>query len=358
MNIRVEAVSPAQRRARPPARDLGFGRHFSDHMLLWDYDAERGWHDARIVPFGPLSLDPACMALHYGQQIFEGIKAYHGDDGGLRIFRLPKYVERMQRSAARMCMPPPDAAGLQQAIRELVLLDRDWVPSDPDGALYIRPNMLAVDPYLGVRASQSYLLYVINSPVGAYYPEGFNPVSIMVEDRYVRASQGGVGEAKTGGNYAATLLSQIDAKRQGYTQVLWLDGRERRYVEEVGTMNIFFRFDDEVITSPLAGTVLPGVTRDSVLHLLREWKSCRVTERPLAIDEVIEAAGSGRLCEAFGTGTAAVIAPVSHFAYKGQVYQVGDGLTGTLARQLFDHINDLQHGRRPDPLGWVPRIDL
>jgi branched-chain amino acid aminotransferase len=357
MNIRVQAAAPAQRKAHPPARELGFGHYFSDHMLLWNQDAERGWHDARIVPYGPLSLDPACMALHYAQQIFEGIKAYHGDDGGLRIFRLSKYVERMQRSALRMCMPPPDGEGLQQAIRELVLLDREWVPTDPGSALYIRPNMIAADPYLGVRPSQSYLLYVITSPVGAYYPEGFNPISIMVEDRYVRASQGGVGEAKTGGNYAATLLSQIDARRQGYTQVLWLDGRERRYVEEVGTMNIFFRLDDEVITSPLTGTVLPGVTRDSVLEVLRQWGECRVTERRLAIDEVTDAARSGRLREVFGTGTAAVVSPVSQFAYKGEVYRVGDGQTGPLSRRLFDHINDLQHGRLPDPLGWAPRID-
>ncbi|MBK8481492.1 MAG: branched-chain amino acid aminotransferase [Proteobacteria bacterium] len=357
MKIRVQAADPAQRKAQPPAGQLGFGRQFTDHMLLWNYDPAQRWHDPRIVPYQPLSLDPACMTLHYAQQIFEGIKAYHGDDGGLRIFRLAKYVERMQRSARRMCMPPPEAEGLQQAIRELVLLDRAWVPADSGSALYIRPNMIATDPYLGVHPSQSYLLYVILGPVGAYYAEGFNPISILVEDRYVRAAQGGVGEAKTGGNYAATLLSQLDAKRQGYTQVLWLDGRERRYVEEVGTMNIFFRLGDEVITSPLTGTVLPGVTRDSVLQVLREWGDCRVTERPLAIDEVVEAANAGRLREVFGTGTAAVVSPVGQFAYKGQVYRVGDGQTGPLSRRLFDHINDLQHGRVADPLGWAPRID-
>ena len=283
MQLSINKVEDHQRRS-PPSDDtqLGFGRHFTDHMFLYDYSPDRGWHDARIVPYGPLSLDPACMSLHYGQQVFEGLKAYRGPDGGVRLFRYDQNFARMARSAERLCMPAFDTNAVADALKQLVLLDRHWIPSTEGCSLYIRPNYIAADPFLGVRPAQTYLFYIILSPVGAYYPEGFNPVSIMVQDTYVRAMEGGVGEAKTGGNYAASMLGQMEAKRAGYTQVLWLDAKERSYVEEVGTMNMFFVIDDEVITCPLTGTVLPGVTRTSVLQILEHWGEHKVSEREVA----------------------------------------------------------------------------
>ena len=358
MEISIERVPESARRSIPADdTQLGFGRHFSDHMFLYDYSPEEGWHDPRIVPKAPLALDPAAMVLHYAQEAFEGLKAYRGPDGGIRLFRHRMNFERLLRSAKRLCMPAFDIDEVTDAMKQLVLLDRDWIPRTEGCALYIRPNYIAVDPFLGVRPSLKYLFYIIVGPVGAYYPEGFNPVNIFVSDKYVRAVRGGIGEAKTGGNYAASLLGQMDAKKQGYTQVLWLDGLERRYIEEVGTMNMFFVIGDEVITAPLTGSILPGVTRDSVIHILRAW-DVKVSERQLAIDEVVEAANRGTLREAFGTGTAAIISPVGSFSYKDTEYRVADGKTGDLSQKLYDHILALQYGRIADPYGWVERIDL
>jgi branched-chain amino acid aminotransferase len=254
-------------------------------------------------------------------------------------------------------MPEFDIDEVVDACKQLVLLDKDWIPKSEGCALYIRPNYIATDPFLGVRPSLSYLFYIIVGPVGAYYPEGFNPVNIYVSDEYVRAVRGGVGEAKTAGNYAASLLAQMEAKKKGYTQVLWLDGVERKYVEEVGTMNMFFVIDGEAITAPLTGSILPGVTRDSVIQILKAWGH-KVTERLLSIDEVVEAAGNGTLQEAFGTGTAAIISPVARICYKGQDHVVADGKTGALSLKLFEHILALQYAREEDPYGWVERIDL
>ncbi len=358
MSLKITRVEESKRRQRPSADSaLGFGQYFTDHMYLCNYSPDQGWHDARIEPYAPLSLDPACMALHYAQEIFEGLKAYRGVDGGIRLFRFTENIRRLQRSAHRMCMPTFDQDQVADALKQLVLLDRDWIPKTEGCALYIRPTIIATDPFLGVRPSQTYLMYLILSPVGAYYPEGFNPVRIMVCENYVRAAQGGVGEAKTGGNYGASLLAQMEAKREGFTQVLWLDAKERRYVEEVGTMNIFFVIGDEVITSPLTGTILPGVTRDSVIQILTEWGQ-QVTERRLSIDEMVAACKDGSLKEVFGSGTAAVISPVGQFSYKGETLTVGDGLTGALSQRLYDEIVDLQYGKREDTHGWVERIDL
>jgi branched-chain amino acid aminotransferase len=309
------------------------------------------------VPYGDLSLDPAAMVLHYGQEAFEGLKAYRGADGGVRLFRHRKNLERLNASARRLCMPTFDEDVVEDAMKRLVLLERDWIPHTEGCSLYIRPTYIATDPYLGVRASNNYLLYIILNPVSAYYPEGFNPVSIWVSEKYVRAVVGGVGEAKTGGNYAASLAAQMMAKEKGFSQVLWLDGRERRYVEEVGTMNIFFVIDDEVVTSPLTGSILPGITRDSVLQLLRDWGH-RVSERMLDIAEVVAASESGRLKEVFGTGTAAIISPVSSFHYRDRDHQVADGRTGPLSQKLYDQILAIQYGRQEDPHGWTTRIDL
>ncbi len=358
MNLTVTKVSESSIR-RLPADDmqLGFGRYFTDHMFLYDYAEGQGWHDARIVPYGELRLSPAAMVLHYGQETFEGLKAYHGVDGGVRLFRYRQNLQRMNHSARRLCMPPLPAEEIAEALKRLVLLDRAFLPKTEGCSLYIRPNYIAVDPFLGVRPARQFLFNIILSPVAAYYPEGFNPVSIYVSDHYVRAVEGGVGEAKTAGNYAASLAAQAEAREKGYSQVLWLDGKQRRYVEEVGTMNIFFVIGEEVITSPLTGSILPGVTRDSVLQLLRSWGH-KVSERLLAIDEVVQAAQAGTLREVFGTGTAAIISPVACLCYKGQDYPVADRQTGPLSRKLYESIVALQYGRAEDPFGWTERIDL
>jgi branched-chain amino acid aminotransferase len=357
MEIKIRKVRPAKKKAIPTDDSkLGFGRYFSDHMFLMEFDRDQGWHSPRIEPHRPLELDPAAMVLHYGQEAFEGLKAYRGKDGGIYLFRFKDNLARMNRSCRRLVIPEFDLEQVSDGLRRLVLLDRDWIPKSSGCALYIRPNVIATDPFLGVRPSDKYLYYIITGPVGAYYPEGFNPVSIYVSDQYVRAVRGGIGEAKTGGNYAASLLGQIDAKEKGFTQVLWLDAIERKYVEEVGTMNIFFKLGDEVVTSPLTGSILPGVTRDSVIQVLKKWGQ-KISERMLSIDEVIEGQKTGRLTEAFGTGTAAIISPVGNIHYKGQNYKVADGKTGALSQKLYDYLLALQYGQEQDPFGWITRID-
>jgi len=356
MEIRVSELEP-KKRGRKPEDDskLGFGRYFSDHMFLMNYQTGKGWHSPRIEPRRPLELDPAALVLHYGQEVFEGLKAYRGEGGGIFLFRYRDNIRRFNRSCRRLVIPELDEELFAEGLKKLVLLEKNWIPTSPGCSLYIRPNVIATDAVLGVRPSETYLFYIICGPVGAYYPEGFNPISIYVSDKYVRAALGGIGEAKTCGNYAASLLAQKEAKEQGFSQVLWLDAKERRYVEEVGTMNIFFRIDDEVITSPLTGTILPGVTRDSVIQLLKHWK-IKVSERPLAIDEIIAAQKNGRLREVFGSGTAAIISPVGSIRYRGEDFRVADGGTGELSRRLFDYLQALQYGREQDPFGWVERI--
>ncbi|WP_028320301.1 branched-chain amino acid aminotransferase [Desulfatiglans anilini] len=357
MEISVNRLSPDKLKKRPADESkLGFGDIFSDHMFMMDYEAGKGWINPRIEPYGPLSIDPAAMAIHYGQQIFEGLKAYRGREDGVYLFRPRENFERMNRSALRLCMPEIPIEEAMAGMKSLVLLDREWIPRSPGTSLYIRPTMFATEPHLGVRPARSYLFYVIIGPVGAYYKEGLNPVKIYVEDRYVRAARGGTGEAKTAGNYAASLLAAEKAKEKGFTQVLWLDAAERKYVEEVGTMNMFFVIDDEVLTAPLDGSILPGVTRDSVLRIVRDW-GLKVTERALAIDEVVAAAKSGRLKEAFGTGTAAVISPVGQITFKGEDHIVAGGKMGTLSQRLYDEIVGIQYGEREDRYGWLERID-
>ena len=352
MDIQVNAAGPDQRKPKPADESkLGFGDLFTDHMFVMDYEKGRGWYDPRIVPYGNLELDPAAMGLHYGQEIFEGLKAYHGRDGALYLFRAEDNFRRMNRSAARICMAELDIPQVMEALKQLILLDRDWVPKSPGTSLYIRPTMIATDAHLGVRPSHRYLFYIIIGPVGAYYKEGLNPVKIYVEDQYIRAAVGGIGEAKTAGNYAASLLAAEEAQQKGFTQVLWLDAAERRYVEEVGTMNIFFVINDEVITAPLNGSILPGITRDSVIRILEDW-GVKVSERPLAIDEVTAAAESGSLREAFGAGTAAVISPVGQFTYQGRDYPVAGGKMGELSQRLYDEIVAIQYAEKDDPYGW------
>ncbi len=356
MEITVNQLPDDQRKPIPgDVSSLGFGKYFSDHMFMMNYTSDLGWHNARIEPYAPLSLDPASMVLHYGQEAFEGLKAYRGKDDGIFMFRYKDNLARLNRSCQRLVMPTLPLDVVSEALKKLVLLEQDWIPRSPGCALYIRPNIIAVDPFLGVRPSESYLFYIIVGPVGAYYPEGFNPIKIFVSDKYVRAVRGGVGDAKTAGNYAASLLAQMEAKDRGYSQVLWLDGVERKFIEEVGTMNIFFKFGDKVLTSPLTGSILPGITRDSVITLLQQW-GVKIEERQFSIDQVVKGLKDGSVTEVFGSGTAAIISPVKAISYKGTEYKVADGKTGPLSQKLYDHILALQYGKQDDPNGWVERL--
>lgn len=353
MEVSIELQDPAKRRPKPADESkLIFGRTFSDHMFMMDYKAGEGWKKARITPYQDLHLDPSAMVLHYGQGIFEGLKAYRWKDGGIRLFRPEKNWARFNRSARRMCMPEVDEAFQAKMFRTLLGIDKDWVPHSMGSSLYLRPTMIASEPHLGVRPASEYIYYLITGPVAAYYAEGFNPVKIYVSDEHVRAVRGGVGEAKTMANYASSLFAAEVAKKKGFTQVLWLDGIERRFVEEVGTMNIFFRIKDELITPPLSGSILPGVTRDSVLQLAIHW-GFKVNERPIEIGEVIETIKSGEMKEIFGTGTAAVISPVGLISFKGESYTVGDGRVGEWSQKLYDEIEGIQYGLKEDRFGWV-----
>ena len=342
-------------KAKPRDEELSFGKFFTDHMFLMDATADQGWHNPRVVPYGPLSLDPSAAVLHYSQEIFEGLKAYRSPHDTILLFRPDKNAARLNRSAARMCMPAVDEAMFLNAIKTVVATDRDWVPRASGTSLYIRPAMIATEPFLGVRPAQTYSFFIILCPVGAYYAEGFDPVKILVEDHYVRSVKGGTGAAKTGGNYAASLAAAEEAHHKGYSQVLWLDGVERKYIEEVGSMNIAFVIDNELVTPTLSGSILDGVTRDTTMQLAKDW-GIRVVERPITVEEVFAAGHNGRLQEAFGMGTAAVISPVSELAYKGEKLTISNGKVGPLAQRLFDEISDIQRGLKPDPHGWVVEI--
>jgi branched-chain amino acid aminotransferase len=356
MQFEIQKVDPSRKKSIPTDESkLGFGQVFSDHMFMMEYDAGKGWHSARIEPYRALELDPAAMVLHYGQEAFEGLKAYRGKDDGVYLFRYLDNLQRLNRSCDRLVMPNVDIPFVAEAIKQLVLLDQDWIPKSQGTSLYIRPNIIAADPFVGVRPSNRYLFYIIVGPVGAYYPEGFAPVSIFVSDKYVRAVVGGIGASKTAGNYAASLLAQMEAKEKGFTQVLWLDAKERKYIEEVGTMNIFFRLGDEVVTSPLTGSILPGITRDSVIRVLDKW-GVKVSERLFSIDDVVAAQKDGILKEVFGTGTAAIISPVGTIHYKGTDYPVADQKTGELSQKLYDYLLALQYGHEEDTFGWVEKI--
>ena len=342
-------------KSKPDDANLGFGTIFTDHMFNMDYSLDGGWHAPRIEPYGSIEMDPATMFLHYGQGVFEGLKAYRTDSGQIQLFRPQENLKRLNRSCRRICIPEIDEDFALDAMKQLIALEKDWVPGAPETSLYIRPTIIAMDPFLGVRASHTYRYFIILSPVGAYYPGGFNPIKILVTSDYVRAVRGGVGEAKTPGNYAASLLAGEKAHDAGYTQVLWLDGVEQKYLEEVGSMNIFFVIDDEIITPQLNGSILPGITRKSVIALAKHWNE-KVTERKLSIDEVIEAHAAGRLKEVFGAGTAAVISPVGQIKYGDQVITINDNQTGPVAQKYYNAITDIQYGKAEDPLGWVVAV--
>ena len=336
--------------------DVGFGTLFSNHMLTMEWETGKGWHNEQIQPFGPLSLAPSALVLHYGQEAFEGLKAYQADEGKATLFRPRLNFERMNKTARRMCLPELDVEATLDALKQLIRQDCDWIPTEPGTSLYIRPTLIATEEFLGLKVSSKYLFYIILSPVGPYYPEGFNPVKITVCTAYVRAAPGGVGEAKTGGNYAASNLAEKEAKERGFTQVLWLDAVERRFVEEVGAMNIFFVIDGELHTPQLTGTILPGITRRSVIELAQHWEMT-VVERRIPIDEVQERISNGSLTEVFGSGTAAVISPVSLLNFKDQNLVIGDGQTGPIAQKFFQHLTDLQYGRIDDLFGWIEPLE-
>ena len=358
MTYSFDIQKTATPKVKPDPDTLKFGKEFSDHMFIMDYSADKGWHDGRIVPYGPLSLDPAAAVFHYGQEIFEGMKAYRTDDRRVQLFRPYMNAARVRASNERMCMPDMDPELFVGAIKALVDVERDWIPEKAGTSLYIRPFIFADDAFLGVHAASHYKFVIICSPVGPYYdtPGGaLVPTSIFVEEGYVRAAVGGVGFAKAGGNYAASLKAQQLAAERGCEQVLWLDAIEHSFVEEIGTSNAFFMIGDEVITSPLIGTILPGVTRASVIELLGKW-GVKISERRLRIGDVIDAAKSGSLKEVFASGTAAVISPVGRLIFKENALTVGNGGVGALAKRLYDTLYGIQTGSIADEMGWIVEV--
>lgn len=347
----LKFVQRDQLKHKPEANELGFGKYFTDHMFVMNYCSEKGWYDGRIIPYGPIELDPSAMVLHYGQEVFEGMKAYHTDKEGIVLFRPDMNMKRMNESCDRLSIPRIDEEYVLHAINRLIEIDQSWIPEGEGTSLYIRPFIIATEACLGVRAAKEYQLLVIMSPVGSYYKEGIHPVSIYVEDHFVRAVRGGTGAAKTSGNYGAGIKAQEVAKELGYSQVLWLDGVEKKYIEEVGSMNVFFKVNGEVITPELSGSILAGITRDSVIAMLRSW-GIPVIERKISVEELFEAHRKGQLEEAFGTGTAAVISPIGSMKWGEQQIEITGGKIGECAHKLYNSITGIQRGTLDDPFGW------
>ena len=356
MKIRLTKASTEQLK-NPPETLSGvvFGTVFSDHMFCMEWDEGKGWHNAKIKPFGTLNLEPSSMVLHYAQMSFEGLKAYKTESGAHVLFRPRENFKRLNRTAQRMCIPEVDVEEVLDALKQLLSLDARWVPIEAGTSLYVRPTIIATEQAIGLKVSSKYLFFIILSPVGPYYPQGFNPVNIVVSEKYVRAVPGGIGFAKTGGNYAASILAEKEARENGYTQVLWLDAVDRCYIEEVGSMNIFFVIDERIVTPMLTGSILPGITRMSVIDLCKHW-SLHVEERRVSIDEVLIGLENGTVSEVFGAGTAAVISPVGTLAYKGKDFHVGAGETGPLAKRFYKNLTGIQYGKKKDPFGWLELI--
>jgi branched-chain amino acid aminotransferase len=351
----MKITKAATFKQKPDFNKLGFGKYFTDHMLIIDYNDGK-WNEPEIVPYAPFVLDPATVVLHYGQGIFEGLKAYKDVDGKITLFRPMENILRMNKSARRLCMAELEPESTLEAIKELVLLEKDWIPTAEGTSLYIRPTMIATDAFLGVHPSSSYRFFVILSPVGAYYAEGLKPVRILVEDEFVRAAVGGTGESKCLGNYAGSLMSGEKAERQSYSQVLYLDAAERKYVEEVGAMNIFFVIEGKVVTPMLTGSILSGITRKSAIEILKH-DGYEVEERRITIDEIIDKASDGRLTEAFGTGTAAVISPVGTLGYKGRDIVITGDKMGKVTTYLYDRLTSIQKGKSPDIFNWLIKLN-
>ncbi len=351
MDIRIEKSQNLKTKPTDESA-LGFGNYFTDHMFIMNYKEGKGWYDARVVPYAPLSIDPAAVVLHYGQEVFEGLKAYRTENDDIKLFRPDKNFERLNVSNGRLCIPSIDVADAVAGLQALVDVERDWVPRSPGTSLYIRPFIIGIDAKLGVAASKEYLFIIILSPVGSYYAAGLNPVKIYVEKNYVRAVKGGVGFAKTGGNYAASLKAQVEAHEQGYAQVMWLDGVEKKYVEEVGTMNVAFLIGDKIVTPAINGSILEGITRMSCIELLSDW-GYTVEERKISIDEVYDAYKAGELKEVFGTGTAAVISPVGILKWGDIVMEINGGEIGPVSQRLYDTITGIQSGKIDDTKKWT-----
>ncbi|HEY8419642.1 MAG TPA: branched-chain amino acid aminotransferase [Clostridia bacterium] len=339
-----------------PTGKIKFGTVFTDHMFVAKYSKDKGWHDEKIIPYQPFVLEPSASIFHYGQGVFEGLKAYKNKKGEILMFRPLENFKRMNSSNERMMIPPIDEEKMLQNLVELVRLEKDWIPTGEGESLYIRPAIIANDNCLGVHTAENYIMFIILSPVGAYYAHGLAPVRLYVEEFYVRAAKGGTGHYKFIGNYAASLKASDKAEKLGYDQVLWLDAQYKKYVEEVGSMNIFFVKNGEVITPSLGGSILPGITRMSVIELLR-YKGYKVTERLIDIEEVIEGIKSGEITECFGTGTAAVISPVGVIGYEGQDYTIGDGNTGKITMDTYKSLTAIQYGEAPDIFNWVYKVE-
>ena len=354
LDIKItKTTAPKQK----PEKDapLGFGKIFTDHMFIMNYTEGQGWHDPRIVPFQEIALSPAAMVYHYGQEMFEGLKAYKSDNDEVFLFRPDMNAKRTNNTNDRLCIPQIPEDDFVQAVKAVVDIDRDWIPTAPGTSLYVRPFIIATDEFLGVAPSKTYLFMIILAPSGAYYDSGLEPVGIWIEDEYVRAVRGGMGFAKTGGNYAASLIGQVKAHNDNYSQVLWLDGVERKYIEEVGSMNIFFKIDGKVVTPMLNGSILPGITRDSTIKLCKSW-GIDVEERRISVDELLEAQKNGKLEEVFGTGTAAVISPVGKLRYVDDVMLINNGEIGPLSQKLYDTMTGIQYGKLEDTFGWRVKV--
>lgn len=341
---------------KPDPNSLRFGTVFTDHMFVMDYDPENGWHDGKIVPYGPLALDPATVVFHYGQEMFEGLKAYKTKEGKVQLFRPDMNAKRTNNTNKRMCIPQIDEQMYIDAIKELVAVDKDWIPQKPDTALYIRPFIIGTDKFLGVAASNTYKFIIILSPVGPYYESGLAPTRIYVENEFVRSAPGGTGYAKIGGNYAAAMIAEQKAHDMGYDQVLWLDAKEGKYVEEIGTSNAFFKIDGELYTAPLEGTILPGITRDSMITVMKDW-GYKVNEVRFTIEDVFKAAEEGRLEEVFATGTAAVISPVGELYWNDRHIVINNNEIGELSQKLYDELYGIQTGEKADTRGWIVPVE-
>lgn len=357
MAKQIDIQLTTQKKEKPQQDKLGFGVHFSDHMFIMNYAADKGWHEPRIVPYQPIVLDPAAKVFHYGQTIFEGLKAFKTSDGRVLLFRPERNFARLNRSNERLGIPAIDEELALEALIALIAVDQDWIPTEAGNSLYIRPFVIATQPALGVDASTHYQFIIILSPVGNYYPEGVNPVKIYVENQYVRAVRGGIGEAKTAGNYAASLKAQETAKEKGYSQVLWLDGVHQKYIEEVGSMNVFFKINGTVYTPALSGSILDGITRCSIIQLLRHW-GIPVEESVISIEDLFAAAKNGELEEAFGTGTAAVISPIGELNWQDEQVRINGGATGEISGKLYDTLTGIQRGIIPDPFDWMIEVDI
>ncbi|WOV89053.1 branched-chain amino acid aminotransferase [Sporosarcina oncorhynchi] len=356
-NLSIEVKLTKEPKVKPASDQLAFGTVFTDHMFTMDYTEGHGWHDPMIIPYEPITIDPAAIVFHYGQTVFEGLKAYVTEEDEVLLFRPEENMKRLNRSNERLCMPHFDEELALKGLRKLIQIDKDWIPKIEGTSLYIRPFIIATQPYLGVAPSKTYRFMIILSPVGAYYKEGINPVKIAVESEFVRAVKGGTGSAKTAGNYAGAMKAQEVAEAKGYSQVLWLDGKEHKYIEEVGAMNVFFKMDGKVVTPELNGSILEGITRKSVIELLRYW-DIPVIERKISIDELYEAHQVGILEEAFGTGTAAVISPIGELSWNNANLTVNNGEIGALSKKIYDMMTGIQTGRLEDPFGWRMTVEL